>query len=673
MADDKDKNDDKTGDDLPKSRKIQKKDWDKVSTHLKTELQKRKDSEFRQQHERIWKEVDRQVAMQSMVKINRDNSEADTGWHNVFELGELSKASEEISADVRRIVFPENRAWFDAHCDIPQQMTENGPVKIPQKAQSKIDGRIRALMMQQHADFGLKDRVELSVKEALHHGSFVAEVQEDSLELIFDGSKIKSIKSPVWIPHSMWNCYPDPSPRVIGASMFYEGSMFIESFMPRYLAERMVKSGKGDGWMPSQWAKVSKDEHKVKDQRIQDVKIVTYWGDVNIERKDGDLYYPNHKAILMNGTIVYMAPNKTPYPPIIYRGYERLDVRDPYYMSPIIKMSPMQKLSTTLANKFMDGVELKLEPPIVYDGNDPDFVLNNGPIIEPGAKVSSKGAVAFKEIQIGDPGVALEGLQLCLAEMKDKLGRPTKKGASARTTATEIDKMDADEEISLVNFIDKMEVALRSFLYMQHSMNLDSMESYSFYSPETDDDDFIRLAKKDLPKEIHFEVVGARGVLGERQRTQLMAGVTSFAASNPLFQPMLDAKQILIQMYQDAGVKNPERFIAQQANANPALLMQQLMQTRQQLQKVGQLLQQEKQKSQVKMAKIQADHADKTKKMTLDHTAKMTKIAADFEAKMKQHNDGIKMELRQMLEERFKEGMKLMHSTNSSQGVDNSQ
>lgn len=668
MAEEKDDDDKDVAEGDKRTKTIKKKDWDKVSTYLKEELARRKESDFRKAHERIWKEVDRQVEMQAMVKLNRDGTEADMGWHNVFELGELSKASEEISSDVRRIIFPETRSWFDAHCDIAPTFDEQqGPVRANPKVQSLQDGRLRALMMQQHADFGLKDRVELSVKESLHHGSFVAEIQWEEQAMVFDGSRVKALEAPVWIPHSMWNCYPDPSSSVIGASMFYEGSMFVESYLPRYLAERMLKESKEDGWMPSQWKKVPKDEHKVKDANTRDVKIAKYWGDISIERPDGDLFFPNHKAILFNGVIVFMAPNRTPYPPIIYRGYERLDVRDPYYTSPLIKMSPMQKLSTMLANKFIDGVELALEPPIVYDGNDPDFVLNGGPVIEPGSKVSTKGQAAFKQVEIGDPGVALEGLRMCLMEMKDKLGRPMKKDTADRKTATEVTKMDADEEISLINFIDKMEVALRSFLYMQHQMNLDLMKAYSFFSPEMDDADFIRMTKEQLPKEVHFEVVGARGVLGEQERTQRMSIVTAFAAGNPLFQPMLDVKQILLQMYQDAGMKNPERFLSQQANINPAMLMQQLNQAKQGLQKLGGLLQQEKQKSAVKMAKIQADHSDKVRKMDLDHQGRMTKIAADYDAKMKQMHAETLAGVREMLSDHLKQARELEHK--SAMGV----
>jgi len=392
----------------------------------------------------------------------------------------------------------------------------------------------------------------------------------------------------------------------------------------------MVKSGE-DGWMPSQWKKVSKDEHIIKETRTKDVKLTSYWGDVNIERGDGDLYYPNHKVILMNGKIVYMAPVKTPYLPIIYRGYERTDVRDPYYMSPIIKMSPMQKLSTLLANNTMDGVELHVEPPIVYDGNDPDFVLNGGPSIFPGSKTSTKGQNSFSQVQIGDLGPAVQMLQFCLEEMKEKLGRPGKP-VGDRATKAEVQKSERDQEASLIDFIDKMEIGLRSYLYMQHDMNLKSLKRYTYYSPEMQDPDFLVVKKDDLPKEIHFEVVGARGILGEEERSQKMSMVTAFALGNPLTAPLVDAEEVLVQMYQDAGVKNAERFLNTE-KVNPAQLMQQLEQAKQMLQKMGQELQKEKSHNEVKMAKIKSDHESKEHKLQVDHSDRMTELRAEMEFK----------------------------------------
>jgi hypothetical protein len=616
--------------------KITRKDWQKIESHLKAELEDRKNSDFRRRAEAKWLEIDRQIAMTPMVKVNRDGTEVDQGWHNVVELGELSKASENLSADVRRIVFPPSRFWFEPHADIDEALPldrKSGQKERDPKLQDAVNGRLRSLMTQQHADFGLKDRVELSIKEALHHGGFVAEVDLDTQEMVYEAVKVKSKSAPIWKPHSMWNCYPDQSPSVIGTNLFYDGSMFVESYMPRHKAERMVKKGKDDGWMPSQWRKVSKDEHQGKDgEKLKDVKLTTYWGDIYIERDEESLYFPNHKAILANGTIVYMAPNKTPYPPIIYRGYERSDVRDPYYTSPIIKMSPMQKLGSMLANKAMDGIELALEPPIVYDGNDPDFVLNGGPVIEPGAKVSTKGSNAFSQIKIGDPGIAIQGLQLVLNEMKEKLGRPGKP-VGDRATKAEVVKNAQDAEVSMIDFIDKMELALKSFLFMQHAMNLDCLTEYSFYSPEMMDPDFIRITNKELPRAVHFEVVGARGVLGEQERAEKFTQAFAFALGNPLTAQLLDVSAGLTQIFQDAGTKHPEAFLIEEGKDNAGALKAENAQLKQAIQKLGGLLDKEKSHSQVKMSKIQSDGQAKAAKTQADAIAAQQRTQADAMAK----------------------------------------
>jgi hypothetical protein len=656
----------------PKPAKITKKDWQKVESYLKDELEARKTSDFRRAAEGKWKEIDRQIAMTPMVKINRDGSEVDQGWHNVVELGELSKASENLSADVRRIVFPQTRFWFEPHADISDKLPIDKATGKKQKApklQEAVNGRLRSFMSQQHADFGLKDRVELSIKEALHHGGFVAETDSDTQEFVHEAVKVSSKTAPVWKPHSMWNCYPDPSASVVGTNLFYDGSMFIESFVPRPRAERMVKSNE-DGWMSSQWKKVAKETHQTKDgEKTKDVKLTTYWGDITIERSEGDLYYPNHKVVLMNGTIVYMAPNKTPYPPIIYRGYERTDVRDPYYTSPIIKQSPMQKLGSNLANKYMDGVELRLEPPVVYDGNDPDFVLNGGPIIEPGAKVSTKGSNSFSTIEVGDPGIALQGLQLILNEMKEKLGRPGRP-VGDRATKAEVVKSAQDSEVSMVDFIDKMEKALLSFLYMQHAMNLTDLTEYSFFSPEVEDPDFVLLKKADLPKAVHFEVVGARGVLGEEERAQKFTTAAAFTLQSPILAPRLDVDEHLIQIYQDAGMKNPERFLKHQDNVDTTQLQSENAQLKQALQKVGGLLQEEKAKTGVKMAKIQADAvakdakqkaeaADRQAKLQVEHADRITKIQADFAATMEKIRAETASDMHRLLAEHAQENRRM--------------
>ena len=629
-----------TQDDAPESSikksKITKKDLERVEQQLKKDLDLRKKSEYRTKHEDQWKEVDRQISMSPMARALRNPDDPETDWRAALELGLLSKASEDLSADVRRIIFTDIHPWFDPHSKIDWPLDPNtGEQNADPSMQETVDERLRAMMMQQQEDFGLKDRVDLSIKEALHHGSFVAEIDWEEQQMVFEGSKVQTFGSPVWKPHSMWNCWPDPSPSIIGTNLFYSGSMFVRSYLPRYKCEQLALSGEG-GWFPSQWKKVRKDEHKVgEDQSVKDVEIVTFWGDLIIEKsKEENLYFPNHKAMMFNGTLIYMAPNKTPYIPIIYRGYERMDVRDPYYTSPIIKQSPMGKYASVMCNRSVDAIALAVEPPITYDGNDPDFVVNGGPVVAPGSKTSSKSNTPFQQVKIGDAKPAIEAMTLAINHIKEMVGAPMPMGD--RATAAEVNKKDADSEVSVIDFIDNVEIALRSYLYMHHQMNLVKLDEYPYYNPEMGDSDFLIGRGKELPEAVHFEVVGGRAVLGEAQRNDKTTMVLAFAAKIPQMSGIMDWEESALSMLEDAGNKNPERFLIPREKRNqvPPQVQQKMEQMQQALQKLAGMYKDEKSKNQVHLTKIQTDHQDKQQKMQLDHQVKQEKLKAEYEEKM---------------------------------------
>ena len=131
-------------------RRISKKDWDFVVSHIKTEFQRRKGSQFRKDAETIWTEVDRQVAMKSMrrSKKNKDGVRKQS-WRSALELGDLSTASEIITADIRRLGFPEN--WFEAHAKIKGKLDEEtGQEVVDPEVRDDKNNSLRALMIQQH-------------------------------------------------------------------------------------------------------------------------------------------------------------------------------------------------------------------------------------------------------------------------------------------------------------------------------------------------------------------------------------------------------------------------------------------------------------------------------------------------------------------------------------------
>lgn len=547
-----------------KKRRVSEKDWQQVEDHVKKELSRRETDSFRKLHEQIWREVDRQVYMKSPEKVNLDPKQKND-WHSAVELGELAKASEIITADCMRLAFPTTREWFEAHVELPAVLDpETGQNVGPsQEDQVFMDGTVRAFMAQQHLDFGFKARLALSVKEALHHGSFVSEARQEAALLVHSGSGIQSLSAPVWVPHSMWNCYPDPSPSVLGTNMLYTGSMIIKEYLPRWKLNEIALKGGEQGWMGGQLKKIPKRRNKVKDVETEDVQLTKYFGDLVIERTDGEIFLPNSKVVLANGIIVFYAPNKLPFPPILYNGYERLDVRDPYFVSPLIKLAPMHKVASTLVNKYLNIVALYGEPPILYDGNDPTFVENGGPVIAPGWKGSTKGKAEFKTLQVGDPTEVLQGLQLALDHIRQGTGNEVSRvfPDNSEKTATESRLQAMRGEVRIVDFVDKLEFSLKTFLYMQHEINKQELTTYSFYNPEMDAPDFMRMNKEQLPQNVHYDVVGSKGILGEEERAQKMSVVTAFASQNPMFAPLLKPLVILKEMYQDAGVKNPERFL----------------------------------------------------------------------------------------------------------------
>ena len=585
-----------------KKRKITRKDWEKAQETIKQELKRRKDNPWRQKHERQWKEVDRQVAMEADMARYNDKNPQD--WHNNIELGELSVASEVLSADFRRLVFPNNRSWFEGHVELPPEVDKNGPVPPDAKVQKFVDGDLRALMTQQHRDFNFKNRIDLSVKEAFHHGSYVAECIEYDATKIDARSGIENVSAPVWQPHSMWNCYPDMSASIIGMDQFYRGSMIIVEYMPLSSVKDMMV---GPGWMPSQFKHIPKKRKE--DQRdTNDIEIVKYYGDLEFDRQDGTIVLPNTKSILANGIIIYHREIELPFAPIIYGGYERMDIRDPYYTSPLIKQSPTQKVGSSMANGFLDSVDLNNRPPMGYDqkefpGMEPDYA--------PGAKNGNarnpESAVHFWDVP--DPTAAFEGMRWAVGQINlgTSVNPPRAGGKSDRTekTAFEVRKEAQGGEIRTIDFIDKFEDNLRAFLYMQHEINKKNLKNYSYYNPEMDAPDFNRKSKDELPRNVHFEVVGSKGILGEEERAEKTTMVTSFASGNELFSPLLNPIEILKEMYMDAGQKNPERLLTLPDNPVAA----QVQQVQEQAQQLIDEAQQQIQELQVKVTVNEIDQA----------------------------------------------------------------
>ncbi len=199
---------------------------------------------------------------------------------------------------------------------------------------------------------------------------------------------------------------------------------------------------------------------------------------------------------------------------------------------------------------------------------------------------------------------------------------------SDRKTAYEVNKVAQGAEVRTVDYIRKLNSALRTWLYMQHEMNRRNLKEYTFYSDDMNTQDFVRITDTEYNEfdTIHFDVVGAKGILGEEQRMMRQTQVTAFASTNPLFAGLLKPKDLLIAMYKDAGIKAPERFVNTEDQEDPRL--QQMQQAIQQLQ--GELMQAQQQ-LQEKMTKIMVDAQQKTADREVDYKKHLEDINKEWQ------------------------------------------
>jgi len=582
-----------------KKRKVLSRDHDHIASYITAEKKRREMNEWRQKHIVRWAEVDRQIAMESPHVVK--NSEDKGDWHNAIQLGDLTDASETITADALRMSIPAERKYFIPHVKIGETGDIAGEPIDPMQQRS-INGVIRNFMIQQQRDFGVRSRIKLAIKEILHHGSAVITMGTQRMFKFEGGSVPRHLVAPAPTVYSMWNCFPDPSPYVLGTELFYKGSMIIEEFMPLQEALQV-----------SEWINKDKlQEVHARRELHEHVPILHYYGDIFLKRHDGNILFPNRHTVVSNGVFLESTVNPTPYSPVIYVGYERDDIRDPYFTSPIVKRAPMGKFATHMANRTMDSVDLRVEPPIEYDSLD-NNLRGDGPMIYPGAKIPSRGGTNLKALDVGEPAIGLAALQWAKQQMQEGTTvDAVRKGVSPGTeqTATEIVRTEQRAEVREVEFASVLEDhLLLPLLNMQHEINKREMTSYEFYNDEPHTPDHMRLSRKDLPKTIIFEVVGSRSILGEQERTNRFAQVVALAGQNEFLAGQTDWTEVARQMWDDSKQKDPERFVrdSEEENAQLQQLQAQFQQQAQAMQQEIQRIQQEGQQLQAQLQKAQTD------------------------------------------------------------------
>ena len=577
----------------PSQRKFTAKDWKIAAEQVQAEFVRRKGAANRTDRERIWKEVDRQLAMEPVKQTTESGTAKD--WMPDLELPLQASALEVLTADARRLKFPKTSEWYRTHVDLSdtylnrfQERRDTIPI-IGNEAtgmlldQETADIFVKVAMDRNHQAFNFRQQIDAVDIEAFKYGTYGARVMEVVLPKFtadFRGIRGKNIRGPVVVPVSIWNTYLDDSTQaVLNEGMAIAPSTIFHKF--QLLDDLLLASTKGGadkGWMPAHVKKLTPlNDSKSKDKTNTKghVEIIEMEGDVIIERSQKNIFLPNVNmtvAVGSNGPmVVRFQENKQNFRSYTHGTYQRDNLNSPYGTSPLMKGQPIQVAAVDALNRMMATAALSSDPPVTWDASDTQLRATGGPQIYPGALIPRDDIDAILALNIGDLPEMVNVYLALLKQYEDitgvtapRLGAQTK----SHTTAFAVDVENVRGLTRTEDFVVLQEQGfLTSILYKEYEILKKTMTQQPVLVNQGGIEGYVNLAKEDLADEVTFIVEGSSGPISKREQAQALIQSAQLAAqlsaqSIQVGGPIVNFAEVMKVIFeQGANVANAERFI----------------------------------------------------------------------------------------------------------------
>ena len=578
-----------------KTRRFTQRDKDQLALSIRSEWEARKKRRRDSGREKLWKEVDRQVRMEPDLRLKREpNSDQPLHgkeWLPELELPGQRQALEILCADARRLLFPKDRDWFNAHVRLTDEAIEElsgirvagDEMEVPSAVmQDDADKVVEGYLRWLHSRYNLRQQVDMLNAEAYKYGGFVGRLREVRKTVYMDDSK--SVKRemqtyPVFFAKSIKRVYLDDSSHRMFDEGIFQGPSIIEEYWIRD-QDLMLAATRGStdpdspngGWLPSQISKIEPDDNG-------SVHVLEMEGDIVIPRKTGrSMFLPNAIATIANsGTeprTIRLRFNSMPFSSYITTPYHVEDVHDPYGTGPLGMGSMVQMMATESGSRWWQAAALNTNPPIKFDPNDPFLAAMGGPEIYPGAKWRTTGMV--EPVQIGDLTALINAYITFTNQYADLTGvLPARLGAQTRSHTTAFAK-DAELQRGASRTVDYTDSVqddpLVQLLAKEYELGRKFSGTRSFYIKEFGG--FVDIEARQLPDTVEFEVLGSAGPLDEQQRdARKQAAFLTVIQLEQLKTQLPAAAEMVRNMQQeilkDAGVVDTSQFLTQPSTAVP--------------------------------------------------------------------------------------------------------
>src|SRR5581483_907217 len=380
---------------VKKHRRFDDRDWKYLADFVVDEWTKRKNDEKRKERERHWQEIDRQIEMRPDVSYKKmPNGQVDTkkAWMAEMELPLQAQALEVLTADARRLMFPDSGSWFRAHAKMTddylekvnfQSLVLGDENSVPSELnQDNIDKLAEGFLLHLFRQYDFKSRMDKINAESFKYGMGVGRGRMETKNVFINesmGVKKETQRIPVLVPCSIKHLYlDDPKPSMHTSQVLGPAHIAHEYIRYENLALAASK-GSNDpededgGWMPDKLSKVIPDK-----------------GYVQVLEMEGDIIVPRKtvRSIVIPGAILTVALGgkepggaasravvrfrfrKEPFNSYLLFPYHWEGADDNYPTSPLMKGRPVQMAATDALNRLMVSSALKNSPPIGYDKNN---------------------------------------------------------------------------------------------------------------------------------------------------------------------------------------------------------------------------------------------------------------------------------------------------------------
>lgn len=579
-------------------------DWQAAADTIQAEKERR--ARNRKDLELIWKEIDRQLAMDPLPRSVSSGDKKD--WYPDIELPLQFNTLEVIAADARRLTFPRNSDWFFVNSNMSDQFMarwEKNRAKrsivpgagISEKIdQETADTVVKAVLEHYHKLYNFRGQIDLFFGEEIKYGTAVARVRDVTLANFsheFRGLQAKTIVGPAMIPCPIWNTYLDDRM----SALAHEGTALMPSVI-RCSYQNVVdlqiaaqRGGTERGWMMDKIEKLR--ETQTKDKAKGQVEIIEFEGDLIIEKTGKNLFLPNARwKVAVGGHGAYVVRfEANPYPFVSYvtGHYMRDDLTSPYGASPLMKGQPIAEVAALAVNDLAACGSLHVRPPVAYDRNDAELEAKGGPQIYPGAVWASDNPERLKAHIVGDPMALLNSYLALVKQYENVTGvNDPRRGAETKshTTATAIDIESTRGMSRTDDFVMDQETGpLATILYMEYEIARRVLKSPTPIAVNLDGiEGWLNIGSEDLPDTAEFRVAGSVGVLEQKERYQNYLAASQYAiqlataaqqlAQVGAAQPVsLDIEAMIMEGFKLAGVPNPGKFVTSaqgMAGAAPA-------------------------------------------------------------------------------------------------------